>query len=412
MSPSIQHNCKFSASFPQQLSFLSRQPPKMEAIAPPKHIFSSWAESPLFSKADVWTSLCLGALLLGAFLVLPQMRRPSRKLPHVNPRATLDLFSRAQKMDFMLNARKIIEGGRAQFPGQPYRLAMDMGEAVVLPNDFAHDIRNDPGLSAQKAFIKTFHTELPGFEGFAAGSRPDHLFHLVIQKRITKLLNQITEPLSVETNFAIDRIFGSPTEWREFDIKNDVLDLISRLSSRVFLGAEVCRNEDWLAITKSYTVNAFSSADVLRPYPAWLRPLAHRLIPQCRALLRQVSEAKNIIEPVLERRREVRRQARESGQPVPNFNDGIDWFEEESNGSKYDVVGAQLGLSVVAIHTTTDLLVETMLRIAENPELFDALRQEIVEVLSAEGWKKTALFNMKLMDSVLKESQRLKPITA
>lgn len=199
------------------------------------------------------------------------------------------------------------------------------------------------------------------------------------------------------------------TEWRAYNIKDDVLDFISRLSSRVFLGDEVCRNEDWLAITKSYTLNAFLSAQALRPYPAWLRYAANQFLPQCKILRQQVSDSRRIIEPVLQKRRDLRQQAYEKGEPVPSFNDGIDWFDEESNGKVYDVAGSQLGLSLVAIHTTTDLLVETMLRIAENPELFGALRKELVEVLSTEGWKKTALTNMKLMDSVLKEAQRMKP---
>ncbi|GKT50856.1 cytochrome P450 monooygenase 2 [Colletotrichum spaethianum] len=361
----------------------------MGAIETPKHMLSTWLESSFFNTMDVWTSLCLGIILISILTTLPHMRKPSRKLPHINPRSTFDIFGRSQKLDFLFNARKILEKGRKKFPSQPYRLMTDVGETVVVPPEFVHDIRNEPGLSFLEAFANNFHPHLPGFEGFASGSRPDELLQTVIKKRITKLL-----------------------KWREYHIKNDILDLISRLSSRVFLGAEVCRNEDWLAITKSYTLNAFLGAMILRPYPYWLRSIAHWFIPECKSLRQQVSDSKIIIEPVLQKRRDLRREAFEKGEPVPSFNDGIDWFEEESKGREYDVVGAQLGLSVVAIHTTTDLLVETMLRIAENPELFDPLRKEIVEVLSTDGWKKTALFNMKLMDSVLKESQRLKPITS
>ena len=68
----------------------------------------------------------------------------------------------------------------------------------------------------------------------------------------------------------------------------------------------------------------------------------------------------------------------------------------------------RIGLSLVAIHTTSDLLQEAMIRIAQHPELFQVLRNEIVEVLGRDGLKKTALYNLKTMDSVLKESQRLK----
>lgn len=195
-------------------------------------------------------------------------------------------------------------------------------------------------------------------------------------------------------------------EWREFTVKDDVLDLISRLSARTFLGAEMCRNAEWLAITKSYTLNAFRSAEILRPYPPWLRSVAHWFIPECKTLRQQVTDSRRIIEPFLAERRRLRQEAR-----ALSNNDAVDWFEQEARDRQYDPVAKQLALSVVAIHTTTDLLVETMLRIAEHPALFDALRKETVEALSG-GWKKTALSNMRLMDSVLKEAQRLKPITS
>ena len=64
---------------------------------------------------------------------------------------------------------------------------------------------------------------------------------------------------------------------------------------------------------------------------------------------------------------------------------------------------------MAAIHTTTDLLTETMQNIMLHPELVLELREEIVNVLSADGWKKTSLYNLKLLDSVIKESQRLRP---
>ncbi|KAK2040401.1 cytochrome P450 [Colletotrichum somersetense] len=378
-----------------------------------KGVSSIWDEPYIvFGRMDYWTTLCVSVIIISTVAtVLPQWLRPSRKLPIVNPRATFDFFSKKQKLDFIFNARKLMAKGREKFTGQPYRLMTDVGEAVVLPAGFLHGIRNEPGLSFIDALVANFHPQLSGFEGFASVTRPDELFQRVILKRLTKMLNQMTKPLSSESEYAANKIFGSPTEWREYNIKTDILDMISRISSRVFLGEEVCRDERWLAITKSYTVNSFLSARILRPYPNWARFVVQWFLPECKALRQQVSDGRKIIGPVLQRRRSLREQSRKEGNPVPTFNDGIDWFEEESRGEKYDEVGAQLGLSIVAVHTTTDLTVEAMLRIAENPSLFDPLRKEIVEVLSADGWNKKALFNMKLLDSVLKETQRLKPIT-
>ncbi|ETS84951.1 hypothetical protein PFICI_02976 [Pestalotiopsis fici W106-1] len=51
-----------------------------------------------------------------------------------------------------------------------------------------------------------------------------------------------------------------------------------------------------------------------------------------------------------------------------------------------------------------------MFNIARHPELFDPLREEIQRVLASSSFTKQSLQELKLMDSVIKESQRLKPI--
>jgi cytochrome P450 len=187
--------------------------------------------------------------------------------------------------------------------------------------------------------------------------------------------------------------------------------MVARLSSRVFLGEEVCRDEKWLAITKSYTILAFGAATSIRDYPSWTRPIVHWFDPVCQQLRQQVRDAANIINPVLQARRDIKRQAVVEKRLLPAFNDAIDWFEQESR-DPYDAVGMQLGLSIVAIHTTTDLVLESLSRIAADEQLLADLRREAVSVLGSEGWQKSALVNLKLLDSVLKETQRLKPITS
>lgn len=50
------------------------------------------------------------------------------------------------------------------------------------------------------------------------------------------------------------------------------------------------------------------------------------------------------------------------------------------------------------------------MRIALNPEYFELLRKEIVDVLGSRGLSKQSLTDLKLMDAVIKETQRLKPV--
>ncbi|KAB2100123.1 hypothetical protein AG0111_0g11731 [Alternaria gaisen] len=128
----------------------------------------------------------------------------------------------------------------------------------------------------------------------------------------------------------------------------------------------------------------------------------------CKRLRSEISRARQIIMPVIKKRRSIKAQALADGKDIPSFNDAIEWAEAECGGKPYDPALVQLALSVVAIHTTADLLCQTLLYLANDPKLIIPLREEITSVLEAEGWTKNALDNMKLLDSAIKETLRLK----
>ncbi|KAI1690339.1 Cytochrome P450 [Pyrenophora tritici-repentis] len=94
---------------------------------------------------------------------------------------------------------------------------------------------------------------------------------------------------------------------------------------------------------------------------------------------------------------------------IPIYNDAIEWAEIESRGRPYSPVDCQLNLSFGAIHTSSALLTQVLTRLSNEPHLITPLRQEIIEVLKAEGMNKNSLYDLKLMDSALKETQRIKP---
>ncbi|KAJ3536491.1 hypothetical protein NM208_g6688 [Fusarium decemcellulare] len=327
--------------------------------------------------------------LLAAAVVYMSLPERHGNLPYLNRPQKVDFFGHRARRNFATNARSLMADGRRLFRGAPYRLFTDLGALIVVPSQFVDGVRNEPNLSFMEFFIDNFHPDIPGFDGFKFDGRKDQLLHRTINKKLTKHL-----------------------KWKQVPVMETMLDLVARISSRVFLGEELCRNPDWLAITKSYSINTTLVGDLLRQYPKWFRPIVCNFIPQCRELQKQVSNARKLFGPVLRKREEDKRAALARGEPEPQYHDTIQWLVEESQGSTYDPVGAQLGISVVATHTTTDLITETMLRLAERPELVNDLVKEIEGVLKEEGWTKTALFNMKLLDSVVKEAQRLKPLTS
>lgn len=198
---------------------------------------------------------------------------------------------------------------------------------------------------------------------------------------------------------------NNPIAWQTVPLRETVLCLIARISSRVFLGEELCRNEDWLKITRDYTVDSFKAAEFLRLWPTSIRFIVHWFLPSCRVARAHVATARRVIDPVIQKRREQKRL-----DSKVEFDDALEWFEKESKGNPYDPAIGQLVLSMAAIHTTTDLVCQVLTDLTQHPEMLEPLRKEIITALQDGGWKKTSLYNMKLLDSVIKESQRMKPI--
>ncbi|KAH8749751.1 cytochrome P450 [Diaporthe sp. PMI_573] len=350
------------------------------------------------------------ATILFVVFIYSLGNKPKSKAPFLNPRRPFELTAERAKGIYIRKCRSLVRNWFNSHPNEPAQLITDYGNMTVLPPSMANEIRNNPKLSFSDFSVDFFQTRYPGFEAPYQGTK-DFLTLTVINKDLTKFLAKITKPLADETALAMPISFGESKEWHLLPLRHTILIFVARISSRVFLGEELCRNEAWLKISREYAATMFPAADALRTYPAGLRSIAARVLPICRAAQAQVVEARSILKPVLEKRAAAKAAAAAEGKTI-DFNDAIEWFENAAAKSKadYEPAAMQLFLSIVAIHTTSDLMTQVVTDLAGHPEVIEDLRKEIKEVLSDGGWKKTTLTNMKLLDSVIKESQRLKPI--
>lgn len=174
------------------------------------------------------------------------------------------------------------------------------------------------------------------------------------------------------------------------------------------MGEEMCANEEWLRVSSEYTNLVFPLIGQLMAYPTILtRKLVHRFLPQCKELRAALDRCRKVLQPVVDGRKEAVAEALRRGDEPPRWDDSLEWFRREFG--EVDFATKQIQMSMAAIHTTTDLLAETLVRIARHPEHVPALREEAIRVLSAEGWKKTAMYNLQFMDSFIKEAQRMRP---
>lgn len=182
---------------------------------------------------------------------------------------------------------------------------------------------------------------------------------------------------------------------------------VGRMSASVFVGPELSRNPDWQNLTITYTTNSFFAVRSLRSVPALLRPVMHWLLPEFKTVREQVKLARKILQPVLDKQGLSRKSADTSSQV--KYNDTIAWMEETAAGRLYDPVGAQLGFALSALHTTSNLMKQALYDICSHPELIEPIRDEVSKAVSENGWSMAGVYKMQLLDSVIKESQRLKP---
>lgn len=205
------------------------------------------------------------------------------------------------------------------------------------------------------------------------------------------------------------------SDWHEMPVRDTLKDLVTRVSLRVFVGPELCHDSEWLRISRLYQIQSMKALRYLRLFPKILRPVVGRFSSECRQLRHVLAQTRQLTDKVLQERE----AARVRGVEVEH-DDALTWAEEiaEDKGIRSDAAAWQLALSTVALHTSSDLIGQALLDLSEHPELLQPLRDEIHDVMTKDGrdaahcnYSKADVQSLRLMDSVLKESQRLKPVS-
>jgi cytochrome P450 len=198
-------------------------------------------------------------------------------------------------------------------------------------------------------------------------------------------------------------------DWHTVNLSEDLIRFVGSMSEAVFVGPDLSRNPEWQELVISHTLRLFAAVKALRAWPAFIRPVVHWILPEFRACRQQVRQAKFMLRPILDSRAQMKSTAEMNGGELPKFDDTIEWIEEEAAGRPLDPAEVQLGFAIAALHTTTELLKQSLLDICAHPELIQQIRREVIEAVQESGWTTAGLFKMQLLDSAIKETQRMHP---
>ncbi|KAL4815075.1 cytochrome P450 [Aspergillus spinulosporus] len=361
---------------------------------------------------DRITTVITASFLLGVVLLRVILRSTTPQLPLVNKPKHWEFTLTNAKKRYYTNAKQIIQAGFNKSKNGFY-VVTENGVELILAPKYAHDIRNDKRFDFHTYRTHTMLPNVAGLNVFEMDEVGKEIMTYIIRQKLTHQLVDLIKPLAEEASDCLQQSWTDSPDWHEINLKSTVLDMISQQSAHVFLGRSFSRNASWLALSRSITLQAFSAVRELRVYPSLLRPLVGWFLPACRSLRGEIARARTLIEPVILARRAERERCIADGREPPVYLDTIAWADECARGRKYDPALVQLTLALSAMHNTSDFLTQVIYDIAARPDLVEELRKEIIEVRmrggGEESWDKGAVHKLRLMDSVMKESQRLKP---
>ncbi|KAK9416187.1 putative Ent-kaurene oxidase [Seiridium unicorne] len=355
-------------------------------------------------RAPIFASL---AVLLGAVFFISVFKSSSygtEKIPLVGK----ELGSAEQRrLAFISNAKDLYAKGYGLFRDSTWRLTNTDGERIVLPRQLLDEARRVPDeyINIQKAFDQSSEKRYTGL-----GGDPVHgefLIHL-IRSDLTRGLNRINTRLAEETTKTVLEEFGPCEDWTSEIVYQKLLRIVAIVSGNIFLGPELCHRDEWISSAITYTVDLFTAIGKLKQWKSWTRPIGQYFIPELKSVHEHRRKARAFLEPVIAERRKMMKE----GKKLPD--DMLQWMmykTAEYKVSDDDLSLIQLNLSLAAIHTTTVTTILALYDLVVRPDLVKELRTEIKTVLDAnDGVLSThALFEMKLLDSVMKESQRTNP---
>ncbi|KAL1864558.1 hypothetical protein Daus18300_007573 [Diaporthe australafricana] len=321
----------------------------------------------LGTLASLVAVVAIGALLsqLAAWV---RYHLKVRKIPVAHDLGLWDrLFTGKARVEFATDFEGLSRRGLAKSK-DAFRVQTDFGDMVILGGHYAEEMKDDRGLSTGE---------------------------------YTKM--------SVEVADFLKQKWTDSSEWHPIPLYQMLMGLVGRASVWAFLGPELANNERWIELNGQYTMVAIGAVHALRRWPRFLLPLVHHFEPKAKAARAVLAECKQIMEPILRKRAETNRVGKKRSD---ESSDALDWFEEvaASLGETYDPTVAQLTFAVAGMHSTVDHLCQILIDLRDKPEVVASLRLELIEAFTKNGWTQAALMQLKLMESVMKESQRMKPI--
>ncbi|KAK8021976.1 hypothetical protein PG993_012743 [Apiospora rasikravindrae] len=302
------------------------------------------------------------------------------------------------------------------------------GDMVIVPREHASAIANAPDSELDPYPVADEYMQ----KDYTMTIRPNEAIIIeTIRKHLTgKSLESMLPTIEEEIEASFDDTWGTNyDDWTEIHPWSATIQIASRTLNRVLSGPTICRNPLYIASLISYMRDVLLDAVIIRAFPRIPRPVAAAFVT--RRLRRNLKTFTKLMLPHVEERvRQMRRKQEDPDLDWEAPNDFITWHVEASYRAKsayerdpYIICERLNVMNLVAGHTSplalSNFLIDFFsLDSSSNTALEErlaALTEEVERVYAEEcpngQWTQTALNKLVRVDSALKESFRLHPLS-
>ncbi|KAF4813289.1 Cytochrome P450 monooxygenase ATR2 [Colletotrichum tropicale] len=302
------------------------------------------------------------------------------------------------------SAKDMYLDGYKRFKERAWRITTTRASPnIVVAPKFMNELKRLPDdvLSFNKAIEEFMHAKYTKVE-----TDIDLLPHTV-KSSLTPALVRLNPIIADEVIEALRIELPHSGEWTEVKIMDKLLRIVAMASGRVFIGPELCREEEYLDAAINYTVDLMKAIRKISDLRPWTRRFVAPGLPEVKKVHERIDAADKFLRPVVTARREA---AKDPDYQKPY--DMLQWIMDAQTkfGEKDDkeLARYQLGISFAAIHTTTVTSTNAFYTLAAMPELIPILREDVQQALAESNgvFTSLAMQNMKKLDSFLKETMR------
>ncbi|TGO51091.1 hypothetical protein BOTNAR_0368g00010 [Botryotinia narcissicola] len=338
----------------------------------------------------IFLSFVLALTILLVLTFPRQLRFP--EIPRVGRKSGFwDFTHAAAKREFVLNGHHLVDEGYRKYKDEPFIVQTEDMERLILPHKFLPELRMLPQtkLDQSTALIERW---LGRFSGVDVILKSRHHSD-VCRVQLTQNLPQFTPDMASELSFAMAKSL-SHCNSQDYTLTSTyafVYSMVLAVSSRVFVGLPLSRDQAWLGTISAYLNEVVFIANTLRPYPRVLRPYLRLILAPESRMEAILAKALEILGPAIQERQK----------PGHEANDLLGFLISTSEVvNPKDIILKLLVLNSAALHTSTMVAVHTLYDLCERPTYIPDLRAEVKGALEEDNglWKISSMGKLRKLD--------------